>query len=78
MSVIPTVQHFRLLEELHYSHFGIVKMKEVVRKYFWWPGITKDIEAIAAKCDGCKKFRKKNLDHCALGHFQDDQWSASI
>ena len=57
--VIPTVQHKRLLEELHYSHIGVVKMKETVRKYFWWPGITKDIEAIAANCEGCRKYRKK-------------------
>ena len=50
--VIPTVQHLRLLAELHYTHIGVVKMKETVRRYFWWPGITKDIEAMAAKCDG--------------------------
>ena len=57
--VIPTVQQLRLLTELHYSHIGIVKMKETVRSYFWWPGITKDIKAIAAKCEGCRKYRKK-------------------
>ena len=57
--VIPTIQHVRLLTELHYSHIGVVKMKETVRRYFWWPGITKDIEAIAAKCEGCRKYRKK-------------------
>ncbi|MCP3679340.1 MAG: transposase family protein, partial [Gammaproteobacteria bacterium] len=26
---------------------------------FWWPGITKCIENIAAKCEGCRKFKKK-------------------
>ena len=57
--VIPTVQHTRLLEELHYSHIGVVKMKELVRMYFWWPGITKDIEAIAASCEGCRKYKKR-------------------
>ena len=57
--VIPTVQHTRLLEELHYSHIGVVKMKELVRMYFWWPGITKDIEAIAANCEGCRKYKKR-------------------
>ena len=34
-------------------------MKETVRRYFWWPGITKDIEALAAGCSGCRKFKKK-------------------
>ncbi|CAL4204939.1 unnamed protein product [Meganyctiphanes norvegica] len=57
--VIPTTQHLRLLTELHYTHIGVVKMKETVRGYFWWPGITKDIEAMAAKCDGCRKYKKK-------------------
>ena len=37
--VIPTAQHFRLLQELHYTHIGIVRMKETVRQYFWWPRI---------------------------------------
>ena len=32
--VIPTVQHLRLLSELHYSHIGVVKMKETVRNIF--------------------------------------------
>ena len=26
---------------------------------FWWPGINKSIENIAAKCQGCKKYKKK-------------------
>ena len=34
-------------------------MKETVRSCFWWPGITKDIEAIAARCEGCRKYKKK-------------------
>ena len=56
--VIPTKYHNRLLSELHASHIGVVSMKKVVRDIFWWPGITKDIEAIAAKCEGCRKFKK--------------------
>ena len=57
--VIPTKYHNRLLSELHASNIGVVSMKKVVRDIFWWPGITKDIEAIAAKCEGCRKFKKK-------------------
>ena len=34
-------------------------MKETVRRYFWWPGITRDIEALVQKCEACKKYRKK-------------------
>ena len=57
--VIPTKFQDRLLSELHASHIGVVSMKKVVRDIFWWPGITKFIEAIAAKCEGCRKFKKK-------------------
>ena len=57
--VIPTKQQQRLLQELHQTHFGIVKMKEVARKYFWWPKITKEIEEIVQSCNGCRKYRKK-------------------
>ena len=57
--VIPTVQHERLLWELHITHIGAVKMKETVRMYFWWPGITRDIDAVAAGCEGCRKYKKR-------------------
>ena len=57
--VIPNIFHERLLTELHCSHIGVVSMKKIVRDIFWWPGITKDIENIAAKCEGCRKFKKK-------------------
>ncbi|MCP4255194.1 MAG: hypothetical protein GY775_17660, partial [Candidatus Scalindua sp.] len=56
---IPPIFHDRLLTELHMTHIGVVSMKKVVRDIFWWPGITKCIENIAAKCEGCRKFKKK-------------------
>ena len=56
--VIPTKFHERLLSELHASHIGVNSMKKVVRDIFWWPGITKSIETIAAKCEGCRKYKK--------------------
>merc|ERR1712240_659956 len=55
--VIPTKFHDRLLSELHASHIGVNSMKNVVRDIFWRPGITKSVEAIAAKCEGCRKFK---------------------
>ncbi len=53
------VQQPRLLQELHYSHVGIVKMKDTVRRYFWWPLVGKDIESMCNKCPGCRKYRRK-------------------
>ena len=56
---IPPKYHERLLTELHSTHIGVVSMKKVIRDLVWWPGINKAIENIAAKCQGCKKFKRK-------------------
>ena len=56
---IPPKYHEQLLTELHATHIGVVSMKKVVRNLVWWPGISKAIENIAAKCKGCKKYKKK-------------------
>ena len=57
--VIPTPLQAGLLEELHFTNIGASKMKETVRKYFWWPGITTDIEALSERCEACRKYRKR-------------------
>ena len=57
--VVPTRQQERLLEELHMTHMGVVKMKGVAREYFYWPLINKHIENIANSCSGCNKFKKR-------------------
>ena len=57
--VIPTKLQASLLDELHFSHIGALKMKNTVRKYFWWHGITRDIDTLAKSCGACRKYRKK-------------------
>ena len=52
--VIPHCGHQHVLELLHYSHPGIVKMKNTARRVVWWPNIDKDIEDYVKSCDNCQ------------------------
>lgn len=56
--LVPEKLRKEVLEELHVSHFGIVKMKMIARSYVWWPGIDREIESVAASCAICVRERK--------------------
>ena len=46
-----------LLEELHYGHSGITKMKFLTRSYIWWPKCDGDIEMTVNSCHDCQQQR---------------------
>ena len=39
-----------MIEELHETYPGIVKMKSLVRSYIWWPKLCADIEVKVKDC----------------------------
>ena len=45
----------RIIEELHSTHPGIVKMKALARSYVWWPGIDKSLEQRVKNCPTCQE-----------------------
>ncbi|XP_020908437.1 uncharacterized protein K02A2.6 [Exaiptasia diaphana] len=47
-----------MLEKLHDSHLGIVKMKALARSYVWWPYINQQLEMVANSCSGCQQNQK--------------------
>ena len=56
---IPPSLQARILQELHLSHPGIVRMKELARSYVWWPRIDQDIEKTVRECNGCQLQQKQ-------------------
>lgn len=59
--VIPEKLSQALLKELHSSHIGVVKMKNIARSLLcYWPGIDAVIENIVESCKNCAEV-KKNL-----------------
>ncbi|KAG8191123.1 hypothetical protein JTE90_010047 [Oedothorax gibbosus] len=55
--VIPLEGREKVLQELHLSHPGIVKMKALARSHVWWPGIDEDIEKAVKRCVPCQMSR---------------------
>ena len=56
---IPPSLQARILQELHLSHPGIVRMKQLAHSYDWWPRIDKDIEKTVRECNGCQLQQKQ-------------------
>lgn len=52
--IIPPKGRETLLDELHATHPGIVKMKALARSYLWWPGVDADIERTVKDCEMCQ------------------------
>ncbi|XP_024064460.2 LOW QUALITY PROTEIN: uncharacterized protein K02A2.6-like, partial [Terrapene carolina triunguis] len=55
--IIPPPLRSQMLEQLHSGHCGIVRMKEIARSYFWWPGLDSAIEEKAKACMSCQGVR---------------------
>ena len=53
--VIPASLKSKILEEVHWNHWGIVRMKGLSRRHVWYPGINNDIEHMVQNCDNCQK-----------------------
>ena len=55
--IIPTTLQARMLNELHTTHAGIVKMKVVACSAMWWPKMDQEIKDVVSTCDSCASRR---------------------
>ncbi|XP_042146269.1 uncharacterized protein K02A2.6-like [Ixodes scapularis] len=55
--IIPEQARDQVLELLHTTHPGIVRMKALARSTVWWPGIDQDIERKVRTCLPCQETR---------------------
>ena len=53
--VVPEKCQVPILNELHETHQGIVRMKSLSRSYVWWPGLDQAIEEIVRACSSCQE-----------------------
>lgn len=51
--VIPSELYDEVLSQLHSTHLGIVKKKNLARSYFWFPHMEEKIEQITKNCPSC-------------------------
>ena len=56
--VIPSVLQSKVLQLLHEAHWGISRMKQMARRYVWWPKINSDIESMVQRCSTCRTVAK--------------------
>ena len=55
--IIPPSLQPQVLEELHHTHAGIVRLKAIARSYVWWPHLDQDLEKLAKSCTQCQSYR---------------------
>ena len=56
--VILSVLQPKVLQLLHEAHWGISRMKQMARRYVWWPKIYSYIESMVLRCSTCRTVAK--------------------
>ena len=57
--VIPFQLRESVINELHYCHPGIARIKVLARSYFWWPSLDEMIETCVKQCKTCEVNQSK-------------------
>lgn len=58
--VLPESLHQQVMNTAHGGHVGEVAMKRIMRDFFWWPGMSADVERFVKSCETCVRLSRKN------------------
>ena len=72
--IVPERYREEILDELHRSHPGMVRMKALARLHVWWPNLDTDIEKRVAACESCRK----QLPNCPKAQANPWLWPQSL
>lgn len=53
--VVPEKLRSKVLDILHETHAGTVRMKALARSYVWWPGLDHQLEELTRNCPVCRE-----------------------
>ncbi|KAG5872496.1 hypothetical protein JTB14_025029 [Gonioctena quinquepunctata] len=59
--IIPSIETNQVLQILHATHPGIVRMKALARSHVWWPGLDADIERLVRDCSSLMPRKPENV-----------------
>jgi len=65
--VIPFTLQTLVLQELHRTHIGISKMKQLACRYVYWKSIDKDIERLVRECVACANVKTSPVKALLVG-----------
>ncbi|UYV66879.1 hypothetical protein LAZ67_4003208 [Cordylochernes scorpioides] len=57
--LVPVSLRNKSLSFAHKAHQGMVRTKQRLREYYWWPGMDKDVEDLVTNCWVCKNHDKR-------------------
>ena len=66
--VVPRTLRDGVKRQLHEGHVGCTKMKQLARRFVWWPGLDAEIKALTRGCPACESKR------AAPPHAERHQW----
>ena len=55
--VVPVGARPTVLRLLHSGHAGVTKTTQAARQFYYWPGMSKDIDEMVAGCEACQALR---------------------